>query len=90
MVPSLTLAAVLVAGGLAFERFLPPLPGLIARAMLFPIALIAILRLRLVTPYDFEKLASLPLSWEWLRKVRTSALGAFTRLARALEPGGAT
>jgi O-antigen/teichoic acid export membrane protein len=88
VVPSLTLAAVLLAGGLAFERFLPPVPGLIARAMLFPIALVAILRLRLVTPYDFEKLASLPLSWEWLRKVRTSALGAFTRLARALEPGG--
>lgn len=88
VVPSLVLAAVLVLAGLALERILPPLPGVIARAMLFPVALIAILRLGLVRPYDFEKLASLPLSVEWLRRLRTSTLTAVTRLARALEPGG--
>jgi len=90
VVPSLGLAAVLVAAGLAFERILPPIPGFAARVLLFPIALVATLRLRLVTPYDFEKLASLPLSVEWLRRARASTLGAVTRLARALEPGRAT
>jgi hypothetical protein len=90
VVPSLGLAAMLVIAGLAFERILPPIPGIAARLLLFPIALVATLRLRLVTPYDFEKLASLPLSVEWLRRARASTLGAVTRLARALEPGRAT
>jgi PST family polysaccharide transporter len=88
VLPSLALASVLVVAGLALERLLPPVPGVIARVLLFPIALIAILRLGLVRPYDFEKLAALPLSVEWLRRLRASTLAAVTRLARALEPGG--
>ena len=84
------LAAALLAATLGLERWLAPGPSLAARLALPVLSVPALLRLRLVTGYDLEKLGSLPLTTGWMRRALDTVLGAATRLARAIEPGGAT
>jgi O-antigen/teichoic acid export membrane protein len=62
--------------------------ALLGRALLFPLAILAVFALGLVTRYDLGKLSTLPLRASWLSRTRDHVVGTADRLARILEPRG--
>jgi hypothetical protein len=51
-----------------------------------PLAVAAAFALRLITPYDLEKVSSLPLSVGWMRRTRDAVVAAGDRLSRVVTP----
>lgn len=70
--------------GLAVDAALVGAPAFGLKLLLMPAALLAAFALGLVTPYDLEKVSSLPLSAVWMRRTRDLAVAAGERLARAV------
>jgi PST family polysaccharide transporter/lipopolysaccharide exporter len=70
----------------AAESWLPSPLSLALRIGLVPVAGMSVFALRLVTRYDLEKLASVPLPAPWMRWARDGAVAAADRVVRALEP----
>jgi O-antigen/teichoic acid export membrane protein len=76
----------LLALTLGLSRWLSPSASFVARLALAPIALVALFAVGLVTRYDLEKLASLPLKTGWSRRVRDRFVASADRLAQAVAP----
>lgn len=72
--------------GFALGRWLPMPASLVARIALLPIALVALFAAGLVTRYDLEKIASLPLKAAWARIARDRFVASADRLAQAVAP----
>jgi O-antigen/teichoic acid export membrane protein len=72
--------------GLAFSRWFDFPASLVARLALIPIAIVSLFAAGLVTRYDLEKLASLPLRAEWARRARDRFVSSADRLAQAVAP----
>jgi O-antigen/teichoic acid export membrane protein len=71
---------------LAIDRLVLPPAAALLRVALAPVGLLGVFALGLVTRYDLEKLASVPLGSAWLRRTRDGVVAGADRLARALEP----
>jgi O-antigen/teichoic acid export membrane protein len=54
------------------------------KLLLLPVAVVAAFATGLITPYDLEKVSSVPLNVTWMRRTRDSAVAAGDRLARAV------
>jgi PST family polysaccharide transporter len=89
VVRAVTLLLPLLGLTLWVERALPPPASLAVRALIVPLAALALFALGLVNGYDLEKVASVPLRVPWMRRLRDSLVAAGERLVRALSPGRA-
>lgn len=76
----------LLAAGLAIDAAFVGVPALTFKLLLAPAAVAAAFALGLITPYDLEKVSSLPLSAGWMRRVRDAVVAAGDRLARVVTP----
>ncbi len=63
---------------------------LLLRLALVPVGVLAVFALGLVNRYDLEKLASVPLGADWMRRTRDTVVSGADRIARAFEPRGAS
>ncbi|NOT33278.1 MAG: lipopolysaccharide biosynthesis protein [Candidatus Eisenbacteria bacterium] len=86
MMRSAGLVFATLALGLVVQLAIPGWPGLGVRIVLFVALLPAAFALGLVTRYDLDKLASVPVRPAWLHRLRGEAVGAAHRMALALEP----
>jgi len=76
----------LLAIGLQLDAHLPPLPSVIARILLAPIAVLGVLAFGLVREEDFDRLLSFPLSSQWMAHVRDGVVLGARRAVRAVTP----
>jgi O-antigen/teichoic acid export membrane protein len=88
VVRALLLAIPVILVTLTLDRLLAWPWALAGRAMLFPLVVLAVFALGLVTRYDLSKLSTLPLATPWVSRTRDHVVGTVDRLARILEPRG--
>jgi hypothetical protein len=81
---ALALVVPLLGAGLAIDAVLDGPPGVALKLLLGPLAVAGAFALGLVTPYDLEKVSSLPLSAAWMRRTRDTAVAVGDRLARVV------
>ncbi|MGH7730970.1 MAG: lipopolysaccharide biosynthesis protein [Candidatus Eiseniibacteriota bacterium] len=80
----LVLVVPLLAAGLAIDAALDGAAAAACKLLLAPLAVAGAFALGLVTPYDLEKVSSLPLSAAWMRRMRDAAVAVGDRLARVV------
>jgi len=83
---ALGLAAPLMGAGLAIDAALHGAAAVAAKLLLAPAAVLAAFAIGLITPYDLEKVSSLPLHAAWMQRTRDVAVAAGGRLARVVAP----
>jgi O-antigen/teichoic acid export membrane protein len=76
--------------GYLLGRWVPMPVSLVLRLLLIPIGLVTLFATGLVTRYDLEKLAGLPLRTAWSRRARDSFVASADRLAQAVAPRRST
>jgi len=80
----LVLVVPLLGAGLAIDAVLDGMSGVALKVLLGPLAVAGAFALGLITPYDLEKVSSLPLSAAWMRRTRDTAVAVGDRLARVV------
>jgi hypothetical protein len=83
---ALAFTAVLSLAGWALDRATPFGWSFAARLLLIPPGLLALFALQLVTGYDMQKLAALPLRTRWMSGPRDFVVACGDRLARVVAP----
>lgn len=83
---ALLVAAPLMGAGLVIDATLSGAAAFVVKLVLVPPAVLAAFATGLITPYDLEKVSSLPLHAVWMRRIRDLAVTVGGRLARAAAP----
>lgn len=81
---ALLVAAPLMGAGLVIDATLSGASAAVVKLLLVPPAVLATFATGLITPYDLEKVSSLPLHAVWMRRTRDLAVAVGGRLARAV------
>jgi O-antigen/teichoic acid export membrane protein len=83
---ALLLALPIMGAGLAIDAATHGVVAVTAKLLVALVALVAAFAIGLITPYDLEKVSSLPLSAVWMQRARDLAVATGERLVRVAAP----